>query len=89
MIYIKEIQDVVNKAYIALAEVQYLISVKEPISGDVRFFDSMYTLSTKLVANLEYIDMMDLGHSYAENTEIENILYSITEIISKIKTTWG
>lgn len=88
MVDIRNVQLVVNNAYLALADLQYLVSVKEPVSGDVKFFEGTYTLSTKLVANLEYIDMLSLGHSYAENAEIENILYSIKEIISKIESTW-
>lgn len=88
MVDIRDIQLTVNNAYLALADLQYLVSVKEPVSGDIKFFEGTYTLSTKLIANLEYINTLSLGHSYGENTEIESILYSINEIISKIKSTW-
>jgi hypothetical protein len=88
MIFLDDIQKTVNTAYLALAELQYMISVKEPVSGDVVFFDKMYTLSTKLVANLEYINLLSLGVDFKENQEMESIIYSLREIISKIKSTW-
>jgi len=88
MIFLEEIQRTVRLAYLTLADVQYTISVKEPVSGDIKYFNAIYTLSTKLVANLEYINMLDLGVTYDENTEIENIIFSLNEIISKIKTIW-
>ena len=88
MINTQEIQLAVNNAYLAIAQVQYALAVREPVSGDTALFDAPYTLSTKLVANLEYINTLSLGHSYVENTEIESIVFSLTEITSKIKTIW-
>ena len=88
MIYLEEIQATVNEAYKTLARLQYMISEREPVSGDVRLFNRMYTLSTKLVANLEYIDLLQLNHTFNQNNEIENIVFSLKTIIAKVKNTW-
>jgi len=85
MIYLKEIQKVVNNSYKALGEIQYMISVKEPVSSDTIFFDRYYNISTRLLANLEYIDMLELNMSYVENEEIEGIVYSLKILIEKVK----
>jgi len=88
MIYLEDIQETVRHAYIALAEAQYQISVKEPVSGDTVYFDKIYTLSTKIVANLEYLNLMELGITATQNNKIESIIYSLKEIISKLYTEW-
>jgi len=88
MVYLGEIRQVVSDSYKALAEMQYLMSRKELVSGDEKFFDPTYTLTTKIIANLEYLELLNLGRTHDENTEIENILFSLTEIISKIKSQW-
>jgi len=88
MIYIEEVYTAVNNAYKTLADIQYILSVKEPVSGDVRTFNRMYTLSTKIVANLEYIDMLDMNKDLSQNREIESIIYSLKEITNKIRTQW-
>lgn len=88
MIYLEEVQVAVNNAYITLADLQYAISVKEPVSGDIKTFNKMYTLSTKIVANLEYIDTLNMNHTFQENNEIEFVVYSLKEITSKIRKLW-
>ena len=88
MVFLEDIQLTVQNAYVALADIQYHISVKEPISGDIKYFNGPYAMSTKLVANLEYLNSMELGMTHEENMEIESILFSLKEIISKIKSTW-
>jgi hypothetical protein len=88
MIYLNEIQKIVNTAYLTLAKLQFMISIREPVSGDTKTFNRMYTLSTKIIANLEYINMLNLNHSYIKNNEIENIVFSLKEIIQKVKSTW-
>ena len=85
MIYLKEIQEVVNDSYSALGEIQYMISVKEPVSSDAIFFNKKYSISTRILANLEYIDMLELNVTYIENTEIENVIEALKLLIEKVK----
>ncbi|MCK5788261.1 MAG: hypothetical protein KAH32_04655 [Chlamydiia bacterium] len=85
MIYLKEIQEVVNNSYRALGEMQYIISVREPVGGDPEVFNKNYNISTRILANLEYIDMLELNISYIENTEIEEIIRSLQILIDKVK----
>ena len=88
MIYLYEVQDTVNDAYKTLARLQYLISKKEPVSGDIRLFNKMYTLSTKIVANLEYINTLNIDISAEENQAIEGVIQTLRNINLKIKETW-
>jgi len=85
MIYLKEIQKTVNDAYRALGEVQYMISVKEPVSSEPVFFTKRYNISTRIIANLEYINMLDLNETYIENKEIEGAIYALRVLIDKVK----
>jgi len=85
MIYLREIQLVVNEAYSALAFIQYKISVKTPVTGGTRSFDKHYVLSTRILANLEYINMMNLNVSYTDNVDIENTVEALKRLIYKTK----
>ena len=42
----------------------------------------------KIVANLEYIDTLNMNHTFQENNEIEFVVYSLKEITSKIRKLW-
>ncbi|MCK5788880.1 MAG: hypothetical protein KAH32_07765 [Chlamydiia bacterium] len=88
MIYLDDVQAAVNSAYKTLAKLQYIISVREPVSGETSTFDKMYTLSTKLLANLEYLNMLKIHITFEQNKEIENIITSLKEITIKVKNTW-
>ena len=85
MIYLPEIQATVNDAYSALAGVQFKISVREPVKGDKRLFDKHFSISTKIVANLEYINSLNLNVSYVENEDIEKVVEALELLIDKAK----
>lgn len=88
MIYLKEIQEAVEKAYFTIADIQYNIAVMEPVSGDIRIFESQYTISTKIEAYLEYLNTLLLNKNFKMNTRIETVVMSLNELTSKAKALW-
>jgi len=88
MIFLDDIQNTVNEAYVALAGLQYSVSIREPVSGDIKTFNKAYTLSTKIIAYLEYLNSLNLNVSFVENSRIEDAVFSLKEIISKTKILW-
>lgn len=89
MIYLDEVKTIVNQAYSALAVLQFDISVKEPVSGDIALFNSTYTLSTKILACLQALEVMDFNHTAKQNREIEGIATTLKEITLKVNEKWA
>jgi hypothetical protein len=85
MIYLPEIQSVVNDAYSAIGLIQFTSSVREPVSGNKGIFNEYYSLSTRIMANLEYINVMNLNISYTDNVDIEHIVEALKLLIDKAK----
>ena len=88
MIYLDEIQETVNESYLTLADIQYDVSVREPVQGDVKIFNDMYFFSTKIVAFLDYLNILLLNVDTESNLIIENIIISLKELNSKAKLLW-
>lgn len=88
MIYLGEIQDTVDTAYLTLADIQYDISVREPVQGDIKIFEDMYFYSTKIVAFLEHLNVLLLNVDWEQNQTIELIVTSLKELNSKAKLLW-
>jgi hypothetical protein len=89
MIYLEEIPDAVEKAYFTLADIQYDISVLGPVSGDTYLFNDRYTISTKILAYLEYLNTQILNKDFKTNSRVEVMVTSLKELTSKAKLLWG
>lgn len=82
MIGIEEVWTAIDKGYEQISALQYTVAKRSAITGNSRDFEKEGQLSIELLAYIEALEGLNLGHSTKENTAIER-LYNNIKILTK------
>jgi len=84
MLTIEDIWTAIDRGYEQIAALQYAVARRAGISGDIREFEVEGGTSMELLAYIEALEGLDLGHSIKENKAIERLYNNIKILTKKI-----
>jgi len=82
MLVIEDVWTAIDKGYEQIAALQFEVAERAPISGDLLEFQSEGQVSIELLAYIEALEGLNLGHTIKENKVVER-LYNNIKILTK------
>jgi len=84
MLVIEDVWTAIDKGYEQIAALQFEVAKRAPISGDLLAFKKEGQISMELLAYIESLEGLNLGHSIKENKVIERLYNNIVILTKEI-----
>lgn len=85
MLDIEDVWSALDHAHEEIAQQQYEIACREPISGDPDIFNKPQLLSVELSMYVGILEEYDLGVSAEDNEVIETLTYNIKRLTKDLR----